>query len=177
VLHRLLGNVARMRSNELMLLTALLLAIGMGFALRALGFSAPIGAFLVGMVLGETDFRHQIEDDVRPFRDVLLGLFFVTVGMTLDLALLVSAWPSVLACAMLFIAGKGVLVALVGLSLRWPRGVSLRTAIILAHGGEFGLLLLSQALQGEVLLVGVAQPLLGGLFLRMAVAAFLICRN
>jgi len=177
VLHRLLGNVARMRSNELMLLTALLLAIGMGFALRALGFSAPIGAFLVGMVLGETDFRHQIEDDVRPFRDVLLGLFFVTVGMTLDLALLVSAWPSVLACAMLFIVGKGVLVALVGLSLRWPRGVSLRTAIILAHGGEFGLLLLSQALQGEVLPVGVAQPLLGGLFLSMAVAPLLIGRN
>ncbi|MCX8073010.1 MAG: cation:proton antiporter [Candidatus Binatia bacterium] len=177
LLHGLLGTVARMRSNELMLLTALLLALGTGFAARALGFSTPIGAFLVGMVLGETDFRHQIEDDVRPFRELFLGLFFVTVGMTIDTPSFLSAWPSVLGCTALFIVGKALLVVLVGTFARWSRGVAVRTALILAHGGEFGLLLLSEAFQGELLPAQVAQPLLGGLLLSMAVAPFLIGRN
>ncbi|GIV04248.1 MAG: glutathione-regulated potassium-efflux system protein [Candidatus Binatia bacterium] len=177
ILHRLLGNVARMRSNELMLLTALLLALGTGFAARALGFSAPIGAFLVGMVLGETDFRHQIEDDVRPFRELLLGLFFVTVGMTVDTRLFPGAWPSVLASAALFTVGKALLVTIVGLLLRWSRTVNVRTAAILAHGGEFGLLLLTQAAHGGLLEQRVAQPLLGGLLLSMGLAPLLIGRN
>lgn len=177
VLHRLLGNVARTRSNELMLLTALLLALGTGFAARALGFSAPIGAFLVGMVLGETDFRHQIEDDVRPFRELLLGLFFVTVGMTVDLASFLTAWTQVLGCAILFTLGKALLVGAVGLLMRWPRSVTVRSAVILAHGGEFGLLLLSQSLQGGLLPGEVVQPLLGGLLVSMATAPLLIGRN
>ncbi|GBD25539.1 Glutathione-regulated potassium-efflux system protein KefC [bacterium HR30] len=177
LLHRLLGNVARMRSNELMLLTALLLALGTGFAARALGFSAPIGAFLVGMVLGETDFRHQIEDDVRPFRELLLGLFFVTVGMTIDTGLFVTAWPQVFGCALLFTLGKAILVGMVGAMFRWPRGVTVRSALILAHGGEFGLLLLSQGFQGGLLPTEVAQPLLGGLLLSMGAAPFFIGRH
>ena len=177
VLHRLVGNVARTGSNELMLLVALLLALGTAFAARALGFSAPIGAFLVGMVLGETDFRHQIEDDVRPFRELLLGLFFVTVGMTIDMGLFRSSGFEVLGCAALFTLGKAAMVGVVGLLLSWPRGVTVRSAVILAHGGEFGLLLLSQALQGGLLPPPVAQPLLGGLLVSMALAPWLIAHN
>jgi monovalent cation:H+ antiporter-2, CPA2 family len=80
----LLGWVARARSAELFLLSVLLLALGTAFMSQMVGLAAPVGAFLAGLVVGESDFRHQIADDVRPFRDVLVGLFFVTIGMTID---------------------------------------------------------------------------------------------
>jgi CPA2 family monovalent cation:H+ antiporter-2 len=87
--------VARTNSADLFLLTVLLLALGTAFAGRLAGLSAPIGAFLAGMVVGESDFRHQVEDDIRPFRDVLLGLFFVTPAWRLiHPPSLQHPWPS-----------------------------------------------------------------------------------
>jgi CPA2 family monovalent cation:H+ antiporter-2 len=91
VFRTLLTWVARTNSADLFLLTVLLLALGTAFAGRVAGLSAPIGAFLAGMVVGESDFRHHIEDDIRPFRDVLLGRFFVTVGMEVDPSTVVVA--------------------------------------------------------------------------------------
>ncbi|TYL96396.1 potassium:proton antiporter, partial [Bradyrhizobium rifense] len=88
--------VARTNSADLFLLTVLLLALGTAFVGHVAGLSGPIGAFLAGMVVGESDFRHQVEDDIRPFRDILLGLFFVTVGMEVDPSTVVVAPMSVL---------------------------------------------------------------------------------
>src|SRR5260370_28003623 len=91
------GWAGRRNAVELFLLTVLLLALGTAFAGRLAGLSAPIGAFLAGMVVGESDFRHQVEDDIRPFRDVLLGLFFVTTGMEVDPSTITAAPTGVLA--------------------------------------------------------------------------------
>lgn len=177
VLHALLGFVARMRSNEVMLLTAILLALGTASGLHFLGVPPLLGAFLVGMILGETDFRYQIQDDLRPFRDTLVGLFFVTVGMMIDLGAVLGQWSSLLAFTFLLVLGKGLLLGFLGVVLRWPRPVTLRTALILAHGGEFGLLLLSQAVGTGLIAADLAQPLLGGVVLSMILAPLFIARH
>jgi CPA2 family monovalent cation:H+ antiporter-2 len=132
--------VARTNSTDLFLLTVLLLALGTAFAGHLAGLSVPIGAFLAGMVVGESDFRHQVEDDIRPFRDVLLGLFFVTTGMEVNPSIVVTAPMAVLAWMIACVPGKAFVVLLVGAIMRWPAPVGARAALILAHGGEAGLL-------------------------------------
>lgn len=177
LLHALLGFVAHMRSTELMLLTSVLLALGAAFALHSIGVPPLLGAFLVGMILGETDFRHQIEDDLRPFRDTLLGLFFVTIGMTIDIQEVLGQWPTMAGATAALILGKSLLVGLTGLLLGWPRGVTIRTAVILAHGGEFGLLLLSQATQNGMLDRSLGQPMLGAVVISMILSPLWIAHN
>src|SRR4030088_2530945 len=128
--------VARTNSADLFLLTVLLLALGTAFAGHLAGLSVPIGAFLAGMVVGESDFRHQVEDDIRPFRDVLLGLFFVTVAMEVDLSIVTTAPTAALTWMIACLPGKALVVILVGAIMRWPPPVRARAALILAHGGE-----------------------------------------
>ena len=169
--------VARARSADLFLLSVLLLALGTAFAVRLAGLAPPIGAFLAGMVIGESDYRHQVEDDIRPFRDVLLGLFFVTVGMEVNPSILaVSPW-AVLAWTIAFLPGKALATALVATIMRWPAQVGARVAVTLAHGGEFGLLLLTQAIGAGVIGPDVGQPALLALAMTMGVAPVLIQRN
>ena len=162
---------------ELFLLCSLALALGTAFAAHGAGLSPPIGAFLAGMVVGETDFRHQIEDDIRPFRDVLVGLFFVTIGMQVDLAIIGAAPLALLAWMTVFLLGKAALLALVATVLRWPALVALRVAIILAHGGEFGLLLLTQAMAAGVIEPDPGQAMLVALAFTMGLAPILIQRS
>src|ERR1700704_2427098 len=152
--------VARTNSADLFLLTVLLLALGTAFAGRLAGLSAPIGAFLAGMVVGESDFRHQVEDDIRAFRDVLLGLFFVTVGMEVTPSIILFAPLSVLGWLLVFMPVKALLAFLIGWFMRWPTLAGSRVAVILAHGGEFGLLLLTQATHVGAMEPGGGQPAL-----------------
>src|SRR3981081_2921322 len=111
--------VARTNSADLFLLTVLLLALGTAFTGRLAGLSAPIGALLAGMVVGESDFRHQVEDDIRPFRDVLLGLFFVTTGMEVDPSTITAAPMAVLAWIIVCLPGKALVQLLVRRIMRW----------------------------------------------------------
>jgi CPA2 family monovalent cation:H+ antiporter-2 len=168
---------AQARSGELFLLCSMMLAVGTAAAAHAAGLSPPIGAFLAGMVVGESDFRHQIEDDVRPFRDVLVGLFFVTVGMQIDLDAIAAAPYAMLGWVIVFTLGKALLLALVAGVLRWPAHVAVRVSIILAHGGEFGLLLLTQAMAAGVIAPHPGQAMLMALALTMALAPILIQRS
>ena len=165
---------AHARSAELFLLCSLALALGTAFAAHGAGLSPPIGAFLAGMVVGESDFRHQIEDDIRPFRDVLVGLFFVTIGMQVDPAVIVAAPLALLGWMIVFLLGKAALVALVAAVLRWPAHVALRVGVILAHGGEFGLLLLTQAIAAGVIEPDPGQAMLVALASRWASRPILI---
>jgi CPA2 family monovalent cation:H+ antiporter-2 len=166
--------VARTNSADLFLLSVLLLALGTAFAGHLAGLSVPIGAFLAGMVVGESDFRHQVEDDIRPFRDVLLGLFFVTVGMEVDLSTAATAPVAVLAWMIACLPGKALVVMLVSAIMRWPAPVGARAAIILAHGGEDGLLLLTQAMKVGAIEPNVGQPALLALAATMALGPMLI---
>lgn len=167
--------VASKKSAELFTLTVLLVCLLAGFATEQLGLSMAFGAFLAGMVLGDTEFRHQVESTIRPFRDVLLGLFFISVGMLVDPAAIVPQWHWIVLATLLMLVLKTVLVLFLlrrkgmGWQLSW------RTGLILAVGGEFGLALL--ALSGDVLPAMYQQITLGTVLLSMVIATVLIKFN
>jgi len=173
LLHRLLSWVVRHGNEETFILVSLAVVIGAASGAHAIGASAALGAFLAGMVLGESDFRHQMEDNIKPFRDVLSGLFFVTIGLQLDVSQILAAPLSTTVWLAILVLLKSVLnhiaLRIAGLS---PLD-SWRTGIILGHGGEFALLLLSMALQHGLLPAATGQPFLVALVLSMAVAPLL----
>lgn len=167
--------VASKKSAELFTLTVLLVCLLAGFATEQLGLSMAFGAFLAGMVLGDTEFRHQVESTIRPFRDVLLGLFFISVGMLVDPAAIVPQWHWIVLATLLMLVLKTVLVLFLlrRKSMGWQ--LSWRTGLILAVGGEFGLALL--ALSGDVLPAMYQQITLGTVLLSMVIATVLIKFN
>lgn len=169
-----LAGASRSRSNDLFLLAALFVALGAAYLAHLAGLALPIGAFIAGMVIGGSDFQHRVEDDLRPFRDVLVGLFFVTVGMQIDIRLIVVFPYAILAWCAVFLFGKALIAFVVGLMLRRSGAIALRVAVILAHGGEFGLLLLTLAMNNGLLPSEVGQPVLIALALTMGVAPLLI---
>jgi monovalent cation:H+ antiporter-2, CPA2 family len=126
------------------------------------------------MAIGGSDFQHRVEDDLRPFRDVLVGLFFITVGMEIDLSLFLVYPGIVLLWCVVFLLGKAAIIFLVGLALRRPAMVALRVAVNLAHGGEFGLLLVTLSINSGLLPSGIGQPVLIALALTMGLAPLLI---
>ncbi len=169
--------IASQRSSELFTLAALLFALAAAWLTHLFGLSFALGAFIAGMLLGETEFRHQVEADIRPFRDVLLGLFFVTIGMMLDLAALPAIIHWVLLLVVAIIVFKVVLVTALSRLLDASQGVSLRTGIVLAQGGEFGLVLLSLALVEGLLDPAASQVVLAAIIITMVLAPFLIASN
>lgn len=169
-----LASAARSRSNDLFLLTALLAALGTAYLTHLAGLALPIGAFIAGMTIGGSDFRHRVEDDLRPFRDILVGLFFITVGMEIDLPVIVISPGAILVWCLVFLLGKALVTFIVGLMLRRAAVVALRVAINLAHGGEFGLLLVTLSINTGLLQSEIGQPVLIALALTMGLAPLLI---
>lgn len=177
VVRALFAGVVKSRSSDLFLLAALLAALGAAYLVHLAGLALPVGAFIAGMVIGESDFRHRVEDDIRPFRDVLVGLFFITIGMSLDPSLILEHPGVILAWTAVFLVGKPVVVLAVCTLLGRPFATSLRMAVILGHGGEFGLLLLTLAMAAGLMPVAIGQPVLIALALTMGLAPLLIQRN
>jgi len=166
--------VARRRSHELFILNVLLITLGLAWLTQRVGLSLALGAFLAGMLIAETEYRHQVEEDIRPFRDVLLGLFFVAMGMRLDLGTVAANALLVLVLTALLIAFKfGLAAALARLFGAGP-GSALRTGLALAQGGEFGLVLISQAQSVALLGNDFAQLVIAAMLLSMLAAPFLI---
>ena len=168
--------VARQRSEELFVLTTLWIVVGLAYATYAAGLSLALGAFVGGMLISETMYRHQVEADIRPFRDVLLGLFFVTVGMMLDVGFVFANLHRLLLAVLLLVAGKGIVVMLLALLAKSPANVALRTSAQLAQAGEFGLVLIELAFQLKLVAVDVFQVTLAAMLISMFVAPFLIAR-
>ncbi|MGQ0511050.1 MAG: cation:proton antiporter domain-containing protein [Betaproteobacteria bacterium] len=168
------GLVARRKSTELFMLNVLLVILAMAFLTSLAGLSLALGAFLAGMLISETEYRYRVEDEIKPFRDVLLGLFFVTVGMMLDpLQVLDGAWQ-VLALLALLVGLKFALIGLLARAFGSTPGSALRTALALAQGGEFGFVLLAQAGGLGVIGDALGQPLLAAMVLSMIATPFLI---
>jgi CPA2 family monovalent cation:H+ antiporter-2 len=167
--------VAGRKSPELFTLNLLLFTLGLAYLTESAGLSLALGAFLAGMLISETEYRYQVEDDIKPFRDVLLGLFFVTIGMRLDL-MQAMVKIDVLLLVVAIIVGKGVLVAGLAMAFGSSRPTAVRTALGLAQAGEFGFVLLAQATDLKLLGVGVSQPVLAAMVLSMLIAPFLIHR-
>jgi CPA2 family monovalent cation:H+ antiporter-2 len=165
--------VAERRSAELFTLTVLLVVLAAAWTTSHLGLSLAFGAFLAGMMLGETEFRHQVESSIRPFRDVLLGLFFIGIGMLIDPASLPHIWHWALMGALLLLLTKTLLVVVIVRLSGMDARAAWRTAMILAVGGEFGFALLAIALDagvvapqtGQIVLNAVLFSMIGGVVL------------
>lgn len=176
-LRPLFHEVAAARSNELFTLAVLLVALLAAWATHLAGLSLALGAFLAGIMLSETEYRHQIEADIRPFRDVLLGLFFITVGMLLDPRILLENWDWVVLLVTALMLFKAALIyALVRISGDDSR-VAVRTSAILAGGGEFGFAVLSLALGSHLIQPEVSQIVLATIILSMVIAPVLVRHN
>jgi len=169
-----LGVVARRRSNELFVLNVLLVTLLLAFLTDLAGLSMVLGAFLAGMLISETEYRFQVEEDIKPFRDVLLGLFFVTVGMMLDLRLVFGQFGLVIALFAALVLGKFALVAALSRAFGSAPGTALRVALALAQGGEFGFVLLPLAGAAGVVPEPLLQALLAAMILSMLATPLLI---
>lgn len=177
LLRPILGWVTSSYSIELFTLTILLMALATAWLTQQMGLSLALGAFLAGVMLAETEYRHQIETEIRPFRDVLLGLFFVTVGAQLNPLAIAQSWDWTLLLTLGVVVGKGgLIVALTWLAQR-DFSTAMRTGIVLAQGGEFGFALLALALTYNLVDDIQMQPLLGAVVLSMAIAPLLIRYN
>lgn len=169
--------VAQRRSAEIFTLTVLLVALLAAWTTSSLGLSLAFGAFLAGMVLGETEFRHQVESTIRPFRDVLLGLFFIGIGMMVDPASLARIWHwALLGCAVLLTC-KTVLVAFMVLRSGADPATAWRTGLLLAVGGEFGFALLAIALDSRVIDAALGQVILASVLCSMIAGPFIVRYN
>lgn len=174
ILPRLLEETGRTRSDEVFVMTALLLALVAAWVTHWLGLSMALGAFLAGMMLGESHFRHQIEADLRPFRDLLLGLFFISVGMLVDPDLFAAKWHWIILAALSIMLFKGLLIMVLLKLLGERTEVSLRSGIVLSQCGEFGFVLVALAVSHEVMTPGKAGLLVSIAVLTMSVTPALI---
>lgn len=168
--------VAGAKSPELFTLNLLFITLGLAFLTEQAGLSLALGAFLAGMLVSETEYRYQVEDDIKPFRDVLLGLFFITVGMRLDLSVVWQQILQVLIMLGAIVAGKALAIWALCRGFRNGQTTSIRTALALAQGGEFGLVLLALAADQGLMSVETAQPVLAALVISMLIAPLLIHR-
>src|SRR6266567_1372421 len=166
--------IARQRSSELFMLNILLVTLGLAALTELAGLSFALGAFLAGMLIAETEYRYQVEEDIKPFRDVLLGLFFVTVGMYLDLTVVGHYFGWV--CLLLLgpVLAKLALIVLLARVFGAPLGTALRTGFYLAQAGEFAIVLLALSSDLAVVEPKFAQLVLAAMVLSMLSAPFLI---
>ena len=166
--------VARAKSEELFVLNLLLLALGLAWLTEQAGLSLALGAFICGVLISETEFKVQVESEIRPFHDVLLGLFFITIGMLLDWRLIWLQWPLVLALVTVPVLFKLGLVALLARLLGASSGVALRTGLYLAQAGEFGFVLLTLSRREGLLAPELFNPILAAMVLSMLATPFII---
>jgi CPA2 family monovalent cation:H+ antiporter-2 len=169
--------VARRKSPELFMLNLLLFTLGLAWLTRQLDLSLALGAFLAGMLISETEYRYQVEQDIRPFQDVLLGLFFVTIGMELSVAEVLRHWIWVLLALATLLVVKSALIIALSRVFGSNAGTAIRTGLALGAGGEFGLVLLYEAGQARLLAPEVQQVVLAAVILSMLAAPFIIERS
>ncbi|MGH6762475.1 MAG: monovalent cation:proton antiporter-2 (CPA2) family protein [Phyllobacterium sp.] len=146
LLNPLFRILADSRAREVMTAAALLVVLGSALAMQMSGLSMAMGAFLAGVLLSESTFRHQLEADIEPFRGILLGLFFLAVGMSLDVRVVVENWQMVIGYVLAYMAVKALGIYLVARLLRSPHPEALQRAVVMAQGGEFAFVLYSSAL-------------------------------
>jgi monovalent cation:proton antiporter-2 (CPA2) family protein len=169
LLRRALPVVAQSRNADILVATAVLLVLGAAWLMQEAGFSMALGAFLAGVLLADSPYRHQVVADIQPFRGILLGLFFLTVGMSLELAAALARWPELLALTCGFMLLKALLMAGAARLFGLPLDEAFRTGFQLAQGGEFALVLFALAL-GQ----GVFDAQLHASLLQMLVLSLLL---
>ncbi len=169
--------VASQRSRELFVMNVLMVTLLLAFATKMAGLSYALGAFIAGMLISETKFRYQVESDISPFRDILLGLFFISVGMLLNLEAIYHNFGLILLILLGFIFLKALVVAAVVRYFKYETGVAIRTAIILAQAGEFSFVILALGAEHHLIAGQALQAVLAASLLSMVIAPFLINNN
>ena len=171
------GIIARQKSSELFVLNVLLVTLSFSYLTYLSGLSYALGAFMAGMLISETHFRFQVESDIAPFRDILLGLFFITVGMMLNLAILIQYLFPIIGLLIFLIVFKSVLITFLVKIFKHELGVGIRAGVILAHAGEFSFVILALAKQQDMLNDILLQIILSVSILSMLLAPFIIQIN
>ena len=166
--------VARQRSSELFMLNLLLITLGLAALTELAGLSLALGAFLAGMLIAETEYRYQVEEDIKPFRDVLLGLFFITMGMSLDLSIVAANWGWVALLLVVPVVVKFVLIVLLSRLFGAAPATAWRTGFHLAQAGEFALVMLALMRQHDLVEPRLAQLILAAMVLSMLAAPLII---
>lgn len=166
--------VARRKSEELFILNLLLITLGLAWLTEHFGLSLALGAFVAGMLVAETEYKHQVETDIRPFHDVLLGLFFITIGMKLDWRPVLDQWALVLLLSLGPVLAKFVLVAALARIFGAAPGVALRTGLYLAQAGEFGFVLLTLGAANQLIDPQWLSPVLASMVLSMMATPLLV---
>ena len=166
--------VARRKSEELFVLNVLLLTLGLAWITEQAGLSMGMGAFICGVLISETEFKYQVEAEIRPFHDVLLGLFFITIGMLLDWRLVFHQWPLVLLLTLAPVLFKLLLVTGLARGLGASGGTALRTGLYLAQAGEFGFVLLTLTRREGLIEPDLFNPALAAMVISMLATPFII---
>jgi CPA2 family monovalent cation:H+ antiporter-2 len=169
--------VARQQSRELFVMNVLMVTLLLAFVTSLAGLSYALGAFVAGMLISETRYRYQVEADIAPFRDILLGLFFITVGMMLDIRVLVANIEWVLLLLVLIVFLKALIITQLARIFRHETGVAIRTGILLAQAGEFSFVIMAHGVGNGVLSGTLFQVVLAASLLSMVIAPFIIQHN
>lgn len=174
LLPKVFNVIARVRTDELFVLTTLLVTLLASALTQWFGLSMALGAFLAGMMLGESEYKHQLEADIRPYRDILLGLFFITVGMKLDVGLLLSSPLNILALMLSFMLVKIMVIKILASRAGESTKDAWASGLMLAQMGEFGFVLIALANQVQLLPSDVSSMLLGAGVISMAITPYMI---
>lgn len=166
--------IARCGAREVLAACALLVVLGSALFMQSVGLSMAMGAFIAGVLLSESSFRHQLEADIEPFRGILLGLFFLSVGMSLDLAAVAREWAWVLAGVLAFMATKALGIYAVARAGRSTHAAALHRAAMFAQGGEFAFVLYSAALAAGLFDARIAAIMTAVVILSMALTPLVL---
>jgi CPA2 family monovalent cation:H+ antiporter-2 len=158
-------------------MNVLMVTLLLAFATKSAGLSYALGAFIAGMLISETKFRYQVESDIAPFRDILLGLFFISVGMLLNLQQIAANLGLVLLILLAFVLLKAAIVSLVIRLMQYEAGVAIRTGLILAQAGEFSFVILALGVEQHLISGPALQIVLAAALLSMVLAPFMIQFN
>ena len=171
------GLVAQQKSRELFVLNVLMVTMFFAYLTHLAGLSYALGAFLAGMLISETRYRYQVESDIASFRDILLGLFFISVGMMLNLNIFIEYLWIILTIFIGYSLFKATLIALLTKVFKYEFGVGIRTGIILGQAGEFSFVILALAKEQNIIGGDILQIILSVCLLSMICAPFLIPYN
>jgi CPA2 family monovalent cation:H+ antiporter-2 len=177
LMNRWFGIVARQRSRELFVMNVLMVTMVLAYATKVAGLSYALGAFIAGMLISETRFRYQVESDIAAFRDILMGLFFITIGMLLDFNSLGGNLSGILLVMVGLIIFKSLVVTLLSWYFRYEPGVAVRAGVTLAQAGEFSFVVFSLGMENGLISNDLLQVVLAASLLSMFLAPFIIQHN
>ena len=173
ILEPFFNEVVKSNSNEIFIGSVLFMVMGASVLAHSLGFSYSLGAFIAGMIIAETRYKHQVEADLIPFRDLLLGIFFITVGMQIDFSVIVAHYGTILGLLLLFTLVKIAIIFLLHIRTTGKR-VALKTALALFQLGEFGLVIFELAGTKNLIDPAVSQILIVTIAISMVITPFVL---